>query len=573
MPYSPNVDPGRYDSYTANIKDFGALGDGVSDDTVPITNAISAAHAHGGGNVVFPPGTYITGTQLLYSKVHLIGAGIETTILLLKSGANGDLLQGSVNGYGATFVNVNASNASGSTGGIYNWSVRDMTLDGNKSNQSGGPSYGMRFYGFGFLLLNLRVRSGYSGGVLADWNGGGNADVDSMEAQVENVKVHDCGGIGLEWGGPHDSQFSNLLVFKSGSHNIHIGPNASAVLMSNCHSFGPASGNSSVGFLLEAGYGQYANCLSEGSDTCNVVLLASEITWVGGHIFGAGTFNVTGMQFGQNAGGTPYSRSANQSAGVTTAVTVGGCLIHSIFSHNEGANGALWFVNDGGNNFVQGCFFQNSGKIVSGTINPATTVHTSSNGLTADGSIGKGGIFRLPINANQAFLVSDRTNDILNINTSSKKLELVNGAVLRTYTDAYSTESFVTLGDSFGSVRFGGDSNATIARRAAGVLAFGGTIALAQSSSAQALATSGTISLSNVGVVRVAPTADVTGIKLTAGSYAGQLCTVVNESAYTVTFDIAANSFVADGVSNGMLPNTAKMFVWSNGTNLWYGMF
>jgi hypothetical protein len=568
MPYAPTVDPGRYNAYVANVKDFGALGDGVTDDTNAIAAAISAASS--GGNVLFPQGTYVTGTQLLYSKVHLQGAGIEATILLLKHGANSDLLRGAINGYGTTLVNINASGASGATGGIYNWSVRDMTLDGNKSNQSAGTSYCIRFYGFGFLLLNLRVRAGYSGGVLADWNGGSDSAIDSMEAQVVNVKIHDCGGIGLEWGGPHDSQFSNMLVFKSGSHNIHIGPNASAVLMTNCHSFGPASGNSSVGFLIEAGYGQYANCLSEGSDTCNVVLLASEITWIGGHIFGAGTYNVSGIQFGQEAGSTPYSGSSNQSGGTTTAVTVGGCLIHSIFSHNEGANGALWFVNDGGNNFVQGCIYQTAGKIVGGTINPATAVLTSANGLTPDGTIGNGGVFRLPINANQALLVSDRSNDIVNVNTSSRKLELLNGTVLRTYTDAYTTESFATLGDSFGSVRFAGDANATIARRAGGVLAFGGTIALAQASSAQALATSGTIALSNIGVARTAPTANVTGVKLAAGSYAGQVCMVVNESAYSITFDVAANSFIADGTSDAIAANTARVFVWNNGQNLWY---
>src|SRR5690348_13937216 len=133
MPYPSTVDVGRYTSYTANVKDWGALGDGISDDTIPIANAINAANTAGGGNVVFPPGTYITSTQLLYSKVHLSGSGIEATVLKLKSGTNADLLKGSVNGYGATFVNVAAANATGSTGGIYNWSLQHLTLDGNKA--------------------------------------------------------------------------------------------------------------------------------------------------------------------------------------------------------------------------------------------------------------------------------------------------------------------------------------------------------------------------------------------------------------------------------------------------------
>src|SRR5436853_2354618 len=119
MPYAPSVDPGRYTSYTANVRDFGAIGDGVSDDTNAITNVINYVNANGGGSVIFPAGTYITGKQLLYSKIHLIGAGIEATTLKLKSGTNADLLQGSANGYGGTMVNVAAANATGSVNGIY----------------------------------------------------------------------------------------------------------------------------------------------------------------------------------------------------------------------------------------------------------------------------------------------------------------------------------------------------------------------------------------------------------------------------------------------------------------------
>lgn len=54
-----------------NVKDFGAIGDGVAKDQVALQSAIDACHAAGGGKVVVPAGTYLTGTIYLKDYVHL----------------------------------------------------------------------------------------------------------------------------------------------------------------------------------------------------------------------------------------------------------------------------------------------------------------------------------------------------------------------------------------------------------------------------------------------------------------------------------------------------------------------
>ena len=60
-----------------NVKDFGAVGDGVTKDTAAIQRAIDA-----GGMVSFPPGIYLAGTLYLRSDG---GLYLENGAVLLAS--------------------------------------------------------------------------------------------------------------------------------------------------------------------------------------------------------------------------------------------------------------------------------------------------------------------------------------------------------------------------------------------------------------------------------------------------------------------------------------------------------
>jgi polygalacturonase len=59
----------RYSGF--NVNRFGARGDGEILDTEAIQSAINACSESGGGTVIFPPGTYLSGTLMLRDRVNL----------------------------------------------------------------------------------------------------------------------------------------------------------------------------------------------------------------------------------------------------------------------------------------------------------------------------------------------------------------------------------------------------------------------------------------------------------------------------------------------------------------------
>ncbi|MFH1069050.1 MAG: glycoside hydrolase family 28 protein [Candidatus Glassbacteria bacterium] len=63
---APGLPPDYY-----NIRDYGAAGDGRNKETQAIQRAVEAASAAGGGTVYFPPGSYLSGTIILKSRVTL----------------------------------------------------------------------------------------------------------------------------------------------------------------------------------------------------------------------------------------------------------------------------------------------------------------------------------------------------------------------------------------------------------------------------------------------------------------------------------------------------------------------
>lgn len=66
---------------TVSVKDFGAVGDGDTDDTAAIQSALTAVGNAGGGKVLIPKGSYIFSALTVPAKVRLVGDGLDATYL------------------------------------------------------------------------------------------------------------------------------------------------------------------------------------------------------------------------------------------------------------------------------------------------------------------------------------------------------------------------------------------------------------------------------------------------------------------------------------------------------------
>lgn len=70
-----------------SVKDFGAVGDGVANDTVALQNAINAGQARG-AEVLIERGTYLHTGLTISSSVSLKGEGADLTVLLMNNATN-----------------------------------------------------------------------------------------------------------------------------------------------------------------------------------------------------------------------------------------------------------------------------------------------------------------------------------------------------------------------------------------------------------------------------------------------------------------------------------------------------
>ena len=255
---------------TISVKDFGATGDGTTNDSVAILAAIAAVDAAGGGEVFIPSGSYYIGT----TSLSLGKQG--TSIRGVSAGGRTNERHGSRIRYEGTSAAINLTiDDSGDPGSGLGWmsNLYNLHIDCNKLNGATDGSIGIR---------------------------AGNADgtgVTSWYGIVENCFVTGAAVAGIKVVGTQIGQFNKVhCEINDGvgwwiTYDARNPGNLSNTITSfyDCR----ATDNVGKGFLIDQGFDMcFFNCTSEANGDLNWHITdtsaATKINFFGGWEEGTG---------------------------------------------------------------------------------------------------------------------------------------------------------------------------------------------------------------------------------------------------------------------------------------------
>jgi len=186
-----------------SVKDFGAVGDGVTDDTAAIQAAIDA-----GGNIFIPSGVYKVSQLTLKTGVYISGAGYDITVIDQIIGTNDDVIVSY--GFGATDIkNCGITNLE--LNGNYFTSAWNAAT-GTLGNTSGG---GLKLQAYSCVIdIGIRNVAGI-GAYFAEPN---SSESSSESDYISTVSIvgKDFGKEGIVIEGPNDWILDKAWIGRAG---------------------------------------------------------------------------------------------------------------------------------------------------------------------------------------------------------------------------------------------------------------------------------------------------------------------------------------------------------------------
>lgn len=169
--------------YMFDVRDYLATGDGTTDDTTAINNAIAAADTAGGGTIYFPHGTYkISGNLTLWSNsVVLKGENKGNTTIKPVSGSTFDVIGTPIPG------------AAGTAGFTQQFlGVEGFTIDCSlMASTTNGRGNAIHFYGaIQSYIRDVIILNCPNWGIVLD----GDSTNFSSKVEVRSNIIEGCGG-------------------------------------------------------------------------------------------------------------------------------------------------------------------------------------------------------------------------------------------------------------------------------------------------------------------------------------------------------------------------------------------
>lgn len=295
--FESGFEQGQVPTWNEATGKFTALSVRVTpDDPVDLVAKLEEARLAGGGDVVVPPGTYeltaATGPAIVATNVRLLISGGAT--ITQAAGAN---LEAIVRSY-----DFDAQLAANTSSAEHDWTVQGGgAIDGNAANNT-GTTKGLQVYSYRYTVQNLRITNCDSNGFQSFWNDTDVSTPDAQEAHVNDLWVSKCADTGIDFQGPHDSMFTNIVCARiTGGDGIYFSGDATGTQVDGLHTWSTTAG---YGIYCDTTV-HFTNCVAEGGLLGQVYINAS-IVWTGGRVFDKDTFGSSahkGFVFGPNGFG------------------------------------------------------------------------------------------------------------------------------------------------------------------------------------------------------------------------------------------------------------------------------
>lgn len=373
----------------SNVKAYGAVGDGVTDDTAAIQACIDAAHAAKQLMVYFPSGKYIASTITLYSGMAIYGD---------YQGSFGLGTSDTSNGYGPTYWATVLQQKTGTNehfirfvpltnDATYDYigpcSIQGLCIVGDSSSSYGD---GIRFQGasnFGYsnnaasprptitqailILRDLLVRNFKGNGiwlpcphagvnldnVYSGFNGGAGVYIDASPSGVIGAQINNMSG---------DANLGDqIVVYKLGStfftsdgkdSNLVITNLVAEQRVNTCGFAASAVGNNHAivldtcnsGVITINGLTHYSIVSGAGGNVGDTIYLKNQTANYSPSITGAGVVNTVKYSIGQTTAGNILNDTVNSKTIPAALATFSYGLYYPVIAIDSVSTAKPWMV-------------------------------------------------------------------------------------------------------------------------------------------------------------------------------------------------------------------------------------